>query len=139
MRAPLPGKILSVAVSAGDNVRKGDELCVIEAMKMGNSIQADLDGVVRSVMVSTGDTVELGAILVTIAAPVPEAGMQRPTRIPVSSPAPAPAPGAVPVDAPQDGASRWRLGVAGAQHQVELAPGGNGSWKVVLDGAAYEV
>ena len=36
--APLPGKIITIAVKAGDNVRKGDELCVIEAMKMSNSI-----------------------------------------------------------------------------------------------------
>ena len=139
VRAPLPGKILSVAVGAGDPVQKGDELCVIEAMKLGNRIQADLDGVVRDVMVSTGDTVGQGAILVTIAVPVSGAGMRRPTRIPTSAPAPAPASGAVPASAPQDGASTLRLGVAGAQHQVELAPGANSSWKVVLDGAAFEV
>ena len=139
VKAPLPGKILSVAVSAGDPVQKGDELCVIEAMKMGNSIVADRDGVVRDVMVSVGDTVRQEATLLTIAVPVAGAGIQRPTRIPTSAPAPTPVPDAVPAGVPQDGVSKLRLGIAGAQHQVELAPGTNGSWKVVLDGAAFEV
>jgi glutaconyl-CoA decarboxylase len=64
--APLPGKILSVAVKAGDRVQKGDELCVIEAMKMGNSIKAQRDGVVREVMAAPGQTVAFGAVLLVL-------------------------------------------------------------------------
>ena len=62
--APLPGKILSVAVKVGDSVRAGDELCVIEAMKMGNSIKAQRAGTVTGVEVSAGDAVAFGATLV---------------------------------------------------------------------------
>jgi len=62
--APLPGKILSVAVKVGDSVRVGDELCVIEAMKMGNSIKAQRAGTVTGVEVSAGDAVAFGATLV---------------------------------------------------------------------------
>jgi glutaconyl-CoA decarboxylase len=64
--APLPGKVLSVAVKAGNQVRRGDELCVIEAMKMGNSIRAQRDGTVRQVLVAPGQTVAFGASLLVL-------------------------------------------------------------------------
>ncbi|MBP1780143.1 MAG: carboxylase, partial [candidate division NC10 bacterium] len=64
--APLPGKVLSVAVKPGDGVHKGDELCVIEAMKMGNSIRAQRDGTVRQVLVAPGQTVAFGTPLVVL-------------------------------------------------------------------------
>ena len=64
--APLPGKILSVAVKAGDRVRKGDELCVIEAMKMGNSIRAQRDGIVAEVLVAPSQSVAFGAPLLVL-------------------------------------------------------------------------
>jgi biotin carboxyl carrier protein len=55
-----------VAVKAGDRVGKGDELCVIEAMKMGNSIRAQRDGIVRQVLVAPGQTVAFGAALLVL-------------------------------------------------------------------------
>ena len=64
--APLPGKILSVAVKAGDRVRKGDELCVIEAMKMENSIRARRDGIVGEVLVAPSQSVAFGAPLLVL-------------------------------------------------------------------------
>jgi glutaconyl-CoA decarboxylase len=64
--APLPGKILSVAVKTGDRVRKGDELCVIEAMKMGNSIRAQRDGIVGEVLVAPSQSVAFGAPLLVL-------------------------------------------------------------------------
>jgi biotin carboxyl carrier protein len=64
--APLPGKVLSVAVKTGDSVRKGDELCVIEAMKMGNSIRAQRDGSVREILVAPGQSVTFGASLLVL-------------------------------------------------------------------------
>jgi len=64
--APLPGKVLSVAVKSGDSVHKGDELCVIEAMKMGNSIRAQHGGTVREVLVAPGQTVAFGAPLLVL-------------------------------------------------------------------------
>ena len=64
--APLPGKVLSIAVKAGDIVRKGEELCVIEAMKMSNSIKSQRDCEVMEVLVSVGDSVPFGAPLFVI-------------------------------------------------------------------------
>lgn len=64
--APLPGKVLSVAVKPGDTVKKGDELCVIEAMKMGNSIRAQRDGTIVEVLVSAGDSVSFGSPLLSL-------------------------------------------------------------------------
>ena len=72
--APLPGKVLSVAVKAGNQVRRGDELCVIEAMKMGNSVKAPRDGVVAEVRVAPGDSVSFGAPLVLLASTGAAAG-----------------------------------------------------------------
>jgi biotin carboxyl carrier protein len=57
---------LSVAVKAGDRVQKGDELCVIEAMKMGNSVKAQREGTVREVLVAPGQAVAFGAPLLVL-------------------------------------------------------------------------
>lgn len=62
--APLPGNIFKVLVKDGDAVKAGDNLLVMEAMKMENDIKAEKDGVVASVKVSEGDTVLQGAVLV---------------------------------------------------------------------------
>lgn len=64
--APMPGVILSVAVSAGQSVKKGDVLCTLEAMKMENEIFAPCDGVVSAVSVAKGESVESGQTLVTL-------------------------------------------------------------------------
>ena len=64
--APMPGTILDVKVSVGQSVKKGDVVCVLEAMKMENDICAPADGTVASVEVSQGATVETDALLVTL-------------------------------------------------------------------------
>lgn len=64
IEAPMPGLILSVSVSPGDTVKKGDPLLVLEAMKMENLIQAPQDGVVKKVAVSQGEAVEKKSLLV---------------------------------------------------------------------------
>ena len=64
--APMPGTILSVNVAAGDAVKKGQVLMILEAMKMENEIMAPCDGTVTSVSVTTGAAVESGALLCTI-------------------------------------------------------------------------
>ena len=64
--APMPGSVLQTAVSAGDSVRKGDLLLILEAMKMEHRITAPMDGTVESVHVAEGDQVENGQLLVTI-------------------------------------------------------------------------
>ena len=64
--APMPGNILSVNVAAGDTVKKGQVLMILEAMKMENEIVAPQDGTVASVNVNKGDTVNSGDTLVSM-------------------------------------------------------------------------
>ena len=66
INAPMPGNILSVNVAAGDTVKKGQVLMVLEAMKMENEIMAPQDGKVTAVAVAKGAAVESGALLCTI-------------------------------------------------------------------------
>ncbi len=64
--APMQGTILKVAVSSGSSIKKGDLVCLLEAMKMENEIFAPCDGTVTSVAVSAGQTVATGAVIATI-------------------------------------------------------------------------
>jgi biotin carboxyl carrier protein len=64
--APMPGTILSVNVSNGQSVKKGDVLFVLEAMKMENEIMANRDGKVANIAVAKGATVETGSALCVI-------------------------------------------------------------------------
>ena len=65
--APMPGNILKVNVSAGQAVKAGDVLAVLEAMKMENEIVAPRDGTVAQVVTSKGSVVDTGAPLVVLA------------------------------------------------------------------------
>ena len=65
--APMPGTILDVKVAVGADVKKGDNLVILEAMKMENEIKAPRDGKVASVNVTKGATVNSGDVLVTLA------------------------------------------------------------------------
>ena len=64
--APMPGTILKVEVSVGQAVKKGDTLCILEAMKMENAIPAPQDGTVSSVNVTKGASVNAGDLLVSL-------------------------------------------------------------------------
>jgi biotin carboxyl carrier protein len=66
VRAPMPGKILVVAVHPGNRVRYRDALCTLEVMKMEAVIHAPLNGRVREVRVRPGDSVEYDDVLVVI-------------------------------------------------------------------------
>ena len=66
VKAPMPGTILDVKVSNGQAVKKGDVLCVLEAMKMENEIMAPRDGSVASVNVNKGATVNTGDVLLSL-------------------------------------------------------------------------
>jgi biotin carboxyl carrier protein len=66
VRAIIPGRVVSVAVMAGDLVKAGQRLLAVEAMKMENELRAPRDGTVERVAVAVGQTVELGDRLVVI-------------------------------------------------------------------------
>ena len=64
--SPLPGVIIAVKVNVGDSVKAGQEVAVLEAMKMENSIEAVQDGTVTAIHVAKGDSILEGAAIVTI-------------------------------------------------------------------------
>jgi biotin carboxyl carrier protein len=66
IKAPLPGVMIAVNVKIGDVVKAGQEIAVLEAMKMENSIEAVMDGTVTAVHVKEGDSVLEGDTVITI-------------------------------------------------------------------------
>jgi len=67
VEAPMQGLVVSVDVTVGANVKVGDTLLVLEAMKMENPIVSPVNGVVQAITVNKGDTVDGGTVVVTIA------------------------------------------------------------------------
>lgn len=66
VKAPMPGTIVNVVVSAGQSVKAGDDLVFIEAMKMETPVKAPQDGTIATVDVSKGEAVDSGKALVTL-------------------------------------------------------------------------
>ena len=66
IEAPMPGKILNVKVAAGQAVKFGEVVIIMEAMKMETEIVAPADGTVRQILVKAGDAVDTGAALVAL-------------------------------------------------------------------------
>ena len=66
VNAPLPGVVTKVLVAAGQAVKKGDTVVVLEAMKVENNITAECDGTVTGICVAAGDSVLEGTTLLTI-------------------------------------------------------------------------
>ena len=67
VRSPMPGNILQVNVNPGDTVKEGQQLMILEAMKMENEILAPCAGKITSISVAKNSSVESGALLCTIA------------------------------------------------------------------------
>ena len=67
VKAPMPGLVLTVLVSAEQEVKKGDNLLVLEAMKMENMIKSPTDGIIRKINVLKGDKVEKNELLISFA------------------------------------------------------------------------
>lgn len=65
-RSPMPGAIISVSVKEGDQVVTGDEVCLLESMKMRQSLRADWSGIVKAVHVKAGDQVPHGHPIVDL-------------------------------------------------------------------------
>ena len=66
VKSPLPGVILDIKVNVGDEVKKGQTIIILEAMKMENSINADKDGKIAAINVSKGESVLEGTDLIII-------------------------------------------------------------------------
>ncbi|MBN1639229.1 MAG: biotin/lipoyl-binding protein [Ignavibacteriales bacterium] len=66
VKAPLPGVILEIKIKVGDEVKFGDVLMIMEAMKMENSIRSDRPGKIKDIKVNIGDSVLEGSVLVEI-------------------------------------------------------------------------
>jgi biotin carboxyl carrier protein len=66
INAPMPGKVIAVKVNTGDSVKKGQELLIVEAMKMHNPVLAATDGVVQQIFVKAGDPIQTGTPLISV-------------------------------------------------------------------------
>ena len=64
IKAPMPGIILSINVHEGQEVKEGEVLLILEAMKMENAIGAPKDGIIKSIFIKSGKTVEKGELLI---------------------------------------------------------------------------
>jgi len=64
IKAPMPGLILEINVSVGQEVNEGDNLLILEAMKMENSLSSPRDGIIKSITVAKGDAVDKGQLLI---------------------------------------------------------------------------
>ena len=67
VRCPMPGLVMSIAVAAGQEVKTGDTLAVVEAMKMENVLRAERDGTVKKIHVKPGDSVAVDAVILEFA------------------------------------------------------------------------
>jgi 3-methylcrotonyl-CoA carboxylase alpha subunit len=66
LTAPMPGKIIAIEVQAGDKVKRGQALLVMEAMKMEHTIVAGGDGIVENIYFGVGEQVAEGAVLISL-------------------------------------------------------------------------
>lgn len=66
IKAPMPGLVLEIAVSEGQQVHEGDKILILVAMKMENSIMINTDATIKSIAVSAGEAVEKGQVLVEL-------------------------------------------------------------------------
>jgi oxaloacetate decarboxylase alpha subunit/pyruvate carboxylase subunit B len=66
LKAPMPGMIIRYIKNEGDAVKKGDDVLVLEAMKMENALKAPCDGVIKAISLKSGDSVAKGAVLCVI-------------------------------------------------------------------------
>ena len=63
LKSPMPGTIQEVLVSVGDSFKKGDQICLLESMKMQQVIRAESDGTVEDIKISVGESILDGAVI----------------------------------------------------------------------------
>ena len=68
LRCPMPGLVVSIAVAVGQEVKTGEPLAVVEAMKMENVLRAERDGVVKTIRVKPGDNLAVDAVIMEFTA-----------------------------------------------------------------------
>ena len=129
VKAPMPGTILDVQASVGQDVKAGDVLFILEAMKMENEIVAPCDGKITAVLTTKGSTVATDAVLASIGGTVVAAA-------PVATPAPVTAP--APVAAPAPAAPAPAPAAAPAPAPV-AAPAGGTAVKAPMPGTILDV
>lgn len=66
VKAPMPGLIIKFTTKIGEEVKQGESLCILEAMKMENEIRSPIDGTVKEIFLEEGNSVEKGQIILTI-------------------------------------------------------------------------
>jgi len=66
IEVPITGKVISVNIKAGDSVKEGDTLCILESMKMENPVMTPVSGTVTEVGVAEGQVVKTGDLIATI-------------------------------------------------------------------------
>lgn len=66
IRCPMPGRIVAISLKAGDDIKSGDELCVLETMKMEQSVRSSHEGTIKEVHVASGDNVQAGSPIVQL-------------------------------------------------------------------------
>ena len=65
IKAPMPGRVLNISIQAGDAIAKGDNLLVLEAMKMENILRAERKGVVAKIEAAAGDSLKVDEVIMT--------------------------------------------------------------------------
>ena len=66
MKAPMPGMVVAVPVSEGQQIKKGDVLVILESMKMQNELRSPRDGIIQRIKVKAGESVEQRAALLSV-------------------------------------------------------------------------
>jgi biotin carboxyl carrier protein len=66
IKAPMPGKVLEIAVTSGQSVNEGDKILILEAMKMENCIVISTAAIIKKIAIIAGQTVEKGQVLIEL-------------------------------------------------------------------------
>jgi biotin carboxyl carrier protein len=62
----IPGTVVDILIATGDSVKKGDDLMILDAMKMQNRLKCNMDGIVKNISVKKGDKVSKGTVLLEL-------------------------------------------------------------------------